>query len=121
VNDAWIFLSIGDAVPCGEWASLAMVLTMADSINHSVPTVEELEGSISKLIAAGLVDSDGTRTRLTSAGCEALRIANAPPVGHIQRFLELGHAWEKQAFPPNAARSWRLAPDSYREAFVERG
>ncbi len=77
MNDAWIFMSIGDAGGVGRWVTLRRLIGAADSNNHSIPTIEELEDTFSKLIAAGLVETRGTDARLTSAGIDAYRTATA--------------------------------------------
>lgn len=117
MNAAWIFVSIGDgAADCGDWVALRVMIQMADSINHAIPRLDELETAVSDLIAAGLVESDGSRTRLTPDGCKAFNAARHRHVGHIQRFLELGHAWEDRGFPAVANKTWVLDEDEYRAA-----
>ena len=76
MSDAWIFLAIGHGGGCTRWVRLSEVIGMADGLNHSIPTTSELATSISNLTAAGLVERQGTDTRLTPAGCEAFEAAS---------------------------------------------
>lgn len=116
MTDAWIFLSIGDEGGCDKWVPLSHLIRAADSNNHALPTIGELEHSISKLLAAGLVEAEGTRTRLTPLGCTEFHVANRGEVGHIQRMLELGELWQARNYPPPAVQTWRLDPQVYRAA-----
>jgi hypothetical protein len=116
VSDAWIFLSIGDSGGCAQWVPLDALIRAADSNNHAIPTIAELEDSVSKLAAAGLVETDGPQTRLTPLGCEAHRAADRAGVGHIQRMFDLSEDWKAQGYPPAAPKSWWLEPATYRDA-----
>jgi hypothetical protein len=54
-SDCWILLSVVWRYPIGP-ASLPDILGMADAINHAIPTLEELEGALNRLLASGHID-----------------------------------------------------------------
>jgi len=115
-DDAWVFLSVGDGAGHG-WASLSDLIGMADSNNHSIPSREDLSGGVSRLVAAGLVETDGNRTRLTDAGKRAFKQANRHGRGHIERVFILGKSWEERSFPPEAGTSWSISKEDYDAAY----
>ena len=119
MSDAWIFLSIGDASGGGnDWAPLEWVIRSADGNNHDIPSPAELETSVAKLTAAGLVEVRGLEMRLTPLGGEMYAKANGRGVGHIQRMFDLGKEWEAVGYPPPADGDWRLNPADHAEAFA---
>jgi len=118
MSDAWIFLSIGDSGGCEKWVPLDELIRAADSNNHAIPTIAELEQSVSNLTGAGLVEADGVLTRLTASGCHAHRAANQKRVGHIQRMFDLSHEWKARGYPPTAPKSWWLDEATYRGALA---
>jgi hypothetical protein len=119
MSDAWIFLSIGDAGGRAKWIALDKLIAAADSNNHAIPTVGELEQSVSNLVAAGLVETRGLETRLTHRGVSAFREAQKLRVGHIERMLRVDEAWRARGYPPGAPKSWSVHPDSYARAYAE--
>jgi predicted transcriptional regulator len=60
---AWIFLSISE-----ELTSLREITSMADAINHAVPTHKELQISFNWLEQQGLIERMGKKYRLTEFG-----------------------------------------------------
>ena len=64
---AWIFLAVSMASET-EPADLIGISTIADGINHAVPTQRELQTSISWLTAKGLIIKQGKSYDLTSKG-----------------------------------------------------
>src|SRR4051812_25035166 len=78
-NDAWIFVSaviaerlerdraLHAALPV-TGASLADVLAAADFLHHSVPTREELQESVRRLVGAGLLTVDDDLVEVAPAG-----------------------------------------------------
>ena len=118
-DDAWIFVSIGDAKGLNGWAPLRDVIGAADSRNHAIPSIAELEGAVSRLVAAGLVESRGTETRLTAAGAKAFKDAERPRAGHIERMFRLGQEWDRADFPPDAPISWSLTESDWEAAYGE--
>jgi hypothetical protein len=53
-SDCWILLGIVWHHPSGP-ATLADIIGLADAINHSIPTVDELEGALNRLLAADYI------------------------------------------------------------------
>jgi hypothetical protein len=99
MNEAWIFLSIGDAGGCDRLVGREAVIAMADAINHQLPTTDELADAVASLVAAGLVAVGGDDHALTEVGCRIYRRESASGRGHIARFLELDARWA-HSFPP---------------------
>lgn len=52
-SDAWLLCSI--AMAGEEWVTLRQVLGPADHLNVSIPTLDEVNGALKRLGAAGLV------------------------------------------------------------------
>jgi hypothetical protein len=116
-RDAWIFLSIGDAGGCAEWAPLDEVIGYADANNHLIPSIDELQGAVSRLTAARLVSTDGTRTRLTPEGVLVYEAAQASGVGHIERVMQLGAEWHAKSYPDDAPISWLITVEQFEQAW----
>jgi len=116
--DAWIFLSIGDAGGASGWGDLDRVIGAADSNNHAIPTVGELEDAVRRLAGAGLVEADGTRLRLTDAGRSRYEAENQPGLGHIQRMLELSERWDVGEQPRGPEIAWHLDEEEWRAAWL---
>lgn len=55
-SDSWILLSIVHACRGEQLADLSNIIDRANAIMHAMPTVEELDGALNRLIAAGFVD-----------------------------------------------------------------
>jgi hypothetical protein len=64
---SWIFYAIALASQ-QEPADYAGIETVADGINHAVPTQKEMRKSLSWLAAQNLVKKEGKRYRLTETG-----------------------------------------------------
>jgi hypothetical protein len=86
MNEAWIFLAIGDAGGCRGPVGGDHLVAMADSINHRLPTDEELADAIKSLVRAGLAVVAGSDYALTEWGCEVYAAASQSTQGHIARF-----------------------------------
>jgi hypothetical protein len=99
MNEAWIFLAIGDAGGCRGPVGGDHLVAMADSINHRLPTDEELADAIKSLVRAGLAVVAGSDYALTEWGCEVYAAASQSTQGHIARFLALDEVWRRE-FPP---------------------
>jgi hypothetical protein len=65
--DAWTFLSLSN-IETGT--SLEDLIAKADWINHAIPTEEEVEGAITRLSKAGLVQFRSAKLFLTDSGKE---------------------------------------------------
>jgi hypothetical protein len=73
---AWILYSV--AIASGKApASRIDISTAADAINHAVPTQQELNGALKKLVAYGLIESQGRFHALTASGQSLLQTAQA--------------------------------------------
>ncbi len=66
-SDAWLFLAIGYSNEKGE-SSLARVIGVADAIQHSVLTWEEVDGGLFRLGKAGYVIVRDGKVGLTQQG-----------------------------------------------------
>lgn len=64
---SWIFLAIGMAAQ-NEPASLKEISTIADGINHAVPTEKEIRISVSWLLQNEQIEKMGSKYRLTKQG-----------------------------------------------------
>lgn len=64
---SWIFYAVALASQ-QDPADYAGIVTVADGINHAVPTQKEMRASLFWLAAQNLVQKDGKRYRLTEAG-----------------------------------------------------
>lgn len=98
-DDAWIFLSIGDAGGCDRPVAPDDLGTMADANNHAIPTPGELSAALASLTAAGLIAVAGEDVGLTEAGCVAYHEANTISRGHINRIFALADEWTRR-LPP---------------------
>ena len=72
---SWIFLAVPE-----QPASLTDIITMADAINHAIPTQQELRQSFDWLEAHGLVSRAGRRYSLTESGVALRRRASSPKI-----------------------------------------
>jgi hypothetical protein len=63
-SDAWLLQAIAVASRHRR-ATLAEVLAAADSVNHALPTDEELHGALLRLTTAGFVDETDRGFQLT--------------------------------------------------------
>lgn len=64
---AWIYLAISIASET-EPSDINGISTIADGINHSVPTHKELQTSITWLLSNGLINKVNTKYHLTTKG-----------------------------------------------------
>lgn len=100
-NDAWVFLSIGDARGCTGLVGPDALMSMADANNHDTPTSVQLDRAIRSLTTAGLVVAMGDDLAFTDEGCAAYQAANALGLRHIDRMFALAEVWTRD-FPPTA-------------------
>jgi len=83
-DDAVVMLAIRSS---RRGRSLKAVLGEYDAISHGIPREERLVASISRLTAAGLVEADGGRFRLTAAGRALVRRTGRwwwRPLDHVE-------------------------------------
>jgi hypothetical protein len=117
--DAWILQSI---VYAGRRGDLRSVIANADAINVDIPLRAQLEQTVRRLEAAGLITTDGVRVRATRAGRRIVRrsrrgwregIRDVAP--RIEAMLR-----EQVPFPPHPGgwtltqKEWQAAYDAYR-------
>ena len=69
-TDAWILQAV---VYAGRRGNVRRVIARADWINHDIASRQELEQSVRRLEAAGLVSAEGLRIRPTRAGRRVVR------------------------------------------------
>lgn len=84
---SWIFYAIGLAsqkIP----ASLADVETIADGINHAIPTQKEIQKSISWCVSQGLVLKEGKKHKLTIEGNALLNGSSSNTTLGVWKYLE---------------------------------
>ena len=73
--DAWILLAI---IYCGSEGERATISSIADGIDHSIPTEEELSGALSRLRQAGLVEEEGGKFKPTETTLKAYLQTHTP-------------------------------------------
>ena len=107
-----MFLAIGMAAKVAQTASMQGLAMMADALNRSgLPPRDEVESSVSRLIAAGLVDAHAEELWLTDAGStlfEQAMVGTSPTTA----MLELQRKWAATGFPPTAPRTWSVPAGS---------
>jgi len=64
MEDSWIFLSVARS----SGSHLSHFYSAADHINVAIPTNEEIEWSVNRLVACGLVDIENNSFSLTAKG-----------------------------------------------------
>jgi hypothetical protein len=114
--EAWIFLSVGDSAEPGELAALDTVISLADSNNHSVPTVPEFEQAISQLLGASLVTVMDKKFGLTTSGQRLFDSINSVKRGHIVRYLAIRKEWRVAAPIEAQPIPWTIDPAEFHRA-----
>lgn len=111
-KDAWILLAISGPPVLGR--SLSGVIGMADAINVDIPSRGDLERSVNRLSAAGLVRVDGDRFGLTRDGRRLLRRAGRARLREKPPLIEA----ELRRTPlPTEAAGWSLSETEWRVAY----
>jgi hypothetical protein len=114
--DAWILQSVVYAGKPGEIRSL---IASADAINVDIPTRDQLERSVRRLEAAGLVNPEGSRVRATRTGRRLVRQSGRWRQG-IREITPLLEARLKQDVPfPGHPAAWNLSQAEW-EAALDR-
>jgi hypothetical protein len=113
-QDAWILQSV---VYAGMRGDLRSIIGNADAINVDIPSREQIEESVRRLEAAGLVESDGIRVRATRAGKRLVRQSGRWREGirTIPRRLE-ARLNEEVPFPRGVS-DWRLSQSDWQAAY----
>jgi len=73
---SWIFYAVALASQ-SEPVNCSGIESVADGINHAVPTQKEMQKSIAWAISQSLIQKEGKRYRLTEAGNKLLEGASA--------------------------------------------
>ena len=81
---SWMLLSVSE-----NGSTRKQISEMADAINHAVPTHKELETSLGWLRQNDLVQEEGGRFKLTSAGSALLTRLRSPTRPIMQTWHEL--------------------------------
>jgi hypothetical protein len=109
-SDAWIFCSISGGVDESGRTDLARLVEVADVINHALPTDNEIEGAIRRLVGAGLIVVTDDGFTLTEEG--------ASLAGSIRGglFGQVDHALKALRAVPVSEASWTLDPRAVDDA-----
>lgn len=113
-SDAWIFLSLNN-VEGGT--PLEDLIAKADWINHSIPTVDEVEDAINRLSKAGLVSFDNTNLILTDSGKELCEYIHSKRGSMLTLWGKLEKHLNKCDFPILITEGFKLKPEEYRKAY----
>jgi hypothetical protein len=121
-GDAWILQSI---VYAGRGGDLRSVIANADAINVDIPSRAQLEQTVQRLEAAGLVTTNGTSVRATRAGTRIVRRSGRGWRRGIRSIAPRVEATlrKKVLFPPHPGgwtlpqAEWQAAYDAYRSGF----
>jgi hypothetical protein len=114
-SDAW-FLAALARTDGGEGASLADVMAMADAMNHDVLNEEEVRHAVRCLGGSGLLEVEGERFHLTSAGAR-LR-AFGQRAEHFSREPDQYLIGLRRLGSPQPS-AWALPPGAVRRAYSE--
>jgi hypothetical protein len=109
-SDSWVLMGLAETP-----LPLVRVIGAMDALNHAIPTHEELDGGLRRLMAAGLATVEGDRPVLTAAGAEFVtRAAGGTKVWTTAwRRVEAALA----GLPlPQTMPDWRLDGATYQEA-----
>jgi hypothetical protein len=113
-TDAWLLQSIAYA---GRRGDLRAVIGNADHINVDIPSRADIERSVNRLAAAGLVEPSGLRLRATRRGRKLVRksarwnqgVREVPP--RLTAKLQ-----DEIPFPSNPA-AWSFTDDAWQAAY----
>lgn len=86
---SWIFYAVALASQ-REPADYAGIESVADGINHAVPTQKEMRASLSWMASQDLVQKDGKCYRLTEAGKKLVADSAAGTTMKVWKNLESG-------------------------------
>jgi hypothetical protein len=113
--DAWILQSI---VYAGRGGDLRSVIANADAINVDIPSRAQLEQTVQRLEAAGLVTTDGTRVHATAAGKRVVRDSRRGWREGIRSVAPRVEATlrEQVPFPPQLG-GWSLTQAEWKAAY----
>ena len=90
-NDGWILMSIYLAQAKGD-CTLANVIAAADATNHAIPTANELNQALTKLVDAGLLTTENNNFIINSVYLDEIENAyNAK--GGLFKTANKGQNW----------------------------
>jgi hypothetical protein len=92
------------------------VIASADFIHHAIPSHTELEVSVNRLAAAGLVTARGTAIRPTRAGRQVVRRA-ARGIGIVETPRRILSQLEGHVQFPGIDAGWSLADSDWQAAY----
>ncbi|GAA4361293.1 hypothetical protein [Angustibacter luteus] len=109
--DAWVLTAVTISQhPC----DLVDLVAAADAVNHAIVTEAEVESSVGRLAAAGLLAIDGDdRFALTGEGAALVGHRQGGLVGQVASVLQL-----LRAVTPGTS-SWRLPPGAWSAATAQ--
>lgn len=107
-SDAWLLLAVGCQLSLEE-IPLSVLITRADTIQHAVPSFEEVDGGLARLSIAGLVRVIDGCVALTPSGLELISRTATPRRALLQWQEELGRVlkaspWSADYAPATARR-----------------
>ena len=111
-SDVWILVAIEHAAGRRRRADLAGVLRAADEVNQTLPTHEELEGALRRLLGAHLAVEDDLHFAPTPNGRRLVREARGDR--GTENFAEVEERLRALA-PPREA-DWHLDEAAFEEA-----
>jgi len=125
-TDAWIFVSVVIAGKVGrhrraaatrrpEGVRLVDVLSTADHLNQAVPTREEIEEAVRRLIGADLIDVSEGWFQVTAAGEYLWR---SRPRSGLSTAVDSTHGVLNRQHSPGTA-DWHLDDDEHAAAVTE--
>lgn len=98
-------------------AGLPELIANSDAVFHLIPTAEELEGALGRLVGAGLVTVGDLGISVEPLGRELVARARGGPGGdpleRVRSLLAMLHA------VPTAALPWHLDRDAYEAVTLE--
>lgn len=93
--DSWLFLALARS----DGSSLAGFLSSADHINRGLPTYQEVQRSISHLLAAGLVAEAGAWVTLSASGRALFASVGGLSAQPMQQLMATGAALQSMPLP----------------------
>ena len=109
MSDAPMYLAIGLAADRTGSANIRDVIAVYDALMVGYPVRDVFEASVSRLIAAGLVDTRGEELWLTNEGTHRFRSLTGERSA-TSILLELDADWAAHDFPPDAPSTWSVPP-----------
>lgn len=116
-SDAWIFLAIAYA-SSKEPATLSEVVGVADGIEKSIPTYEEMDGAIRRLIQAEWVHLSDDKLALTAAGQAVLAVTGSGAADVYTHWQRIETGWRDGSIRPrrSALTDWYLNRPAFEAA-----